>query len=320
MLDADKDRSRPVPLGRGIKDVQLLVLNRRRQLCGIGELGELYVRSPHLALGYLGGGEGNAAAFSVNPFTDNEGDRLYRTGEVGRYLADGNVEWAGRYDRRINIRGFRVELSEVETALKQHPSVSDAAVIARDFPTPESDNPKSKSGPADQNPKLDKRLVAYVVANPGGESEIEVLRCYLAARLADYMVPGYFVPLDRLPLGANGKLDYDGLPPVTESSSTSNAAAVAPRSPVEAKLCEIFSEVLGRERIGVEDNFFSLGGHSLLAAQAALRLKSAFGVGPGLRAFLAAPTVAALARWLAAVNLKAKSVAVGGGEREEIEI
>ena len=140
-------------------------------------------------------------------------------------------------------------------------------------------------------------------------------------QLADYMVPGYFVLLDRLPMGANGKLDYDALPPpVTESSGTSNAAALAPRSPVEAKLCEIFTEVLGRERIGVEDNFFSLGGHSLLAAQAALRIKSAFGVRLDLRAFLAAPTVAALARSVTTLHSQAESVAVGGGEREEIDL
>ena len=134
------------------------------------------------------------------------------------------------------------------------------------------------------------------------------------------MVPGYFVLLDRLPLGPNGKLDYDALPPVLESCAESSAAAIAPRSEVEAKLCEIFTEVLGRERIGVEDNFFRLGGHSLLAAQAAVRIKNAFGVGLELRAFLAAPTVAALARSLTSLNLNVEPVAVGGGEREEIEI
>ena len=253
---------------------------------------------------------------SLNPFTGDGRDRLYRTGELARYRPDGNVEWAGRSDRRVNIRGFRVELAEIETALKQHPTVLDAVVIARDFPTPESDNPKSQI----QNPKFDKRLVACVVASEAGESEIDVLRSYLAAKLPDYMVPGYFVLLDRLPLGPNGKLDYDALPPVLESRAQSSAAAIAPRSEVEAKLCEIFTEVLGRERIGVEDNFFRLGGHSLLAAQAAVRIKNDFGVGIELRAFLAAPTVAALARSLTSLNLNVEPVAVGGGEREEIEI
>ena len=323
-LDAADRSSRPLPLGRGIKDVQLLVLNKRRRLCGIGELGELYVRSPHLALGYVDDDQRSAAMFIASPFTGDGRDRLYRTGELARYRPDGNIEWAGRSDRRVNIRGYRVELTEIETALRQHPTVLDAVVIAKDFPTPESENlkaaPQTKSSPADQNPKFDKRLVACVVASEAGESEIDVLRSYLAAKLPDYMVPGYFVLLDRLPLGPNGKLDYDALPPVLESRAESSAAAMAPRSEVEAKLCEIFTEVLGRERIGVEDNFFRLGGHSLLAAQAAVRIKNAFGVGLELRAFLAAPTVAALARSLTSLYLNVEPVAVGGGEREEIEI
>lgn len=177
---------------------------------------------------------------------------------------------------------------------------------------------QSKSGPADQNPKLDRRLVAYVVASEEGEGEIDLLRSYLAAKLPDYMVPGYFVLLDRLPLGPNGKLDYDALLPLMESCAESSAAAIAPRSEVESKLCEIFTEVLARERIGVEDNFFRLGGHSLLAAQAAARIKNTFGVGLDLRAFLAAPTVAALARSLG--SLKVEPAPDIGAEREEIEL
>jgi len=167
---------------------------------------------------------------------------------------------------------------------------------------------------------LDKRLVAYVVANKAGESEIDVLRCYLAAKLPNYMVPGYFVLLDRLPLGPNGKLDYAALLPVMDSCAESSTAAIAPRSEVEAKLCEIFSEVLGREGLDVEDNFFRLGGHSLLAVQVAVRIKNAFGFGVDLRAFLDAPTVAALARSLTSLNLNVQPVAVGGGARQEIEI
>ena len=315
-FDASDPTSQPVPLGRGIKDVQLLVLNKHRQLCGISELGELFVRSPHLALGYMEDAERSAAMFIVNPCTGNGRDRLYRTGELGRYRPDGNVEWAGRADRRVNIRGFRVELAEIETVLKQNPMVVDAAVIAKDFSTPDFDNPTSKSRSADEDPKFDKRLVAYVVASEEGKCEVDRLRSDLAAKLPDYLVPGHFVLLDRLPLGLNGKLDCDALPPVMQSS----AAAITPGSEVETKLCEIFTEVLGRKRIGAEDNFFLLGGHSLLAAQAALRIKNAFGVGLDLRAFLAAPTVAALARSLASLNLNVKSVSVGGGEREEIEL
>ena len=126
---------RAVPLGRGIKDVQLLLLNKNGQLAGIGELGELYVRSPHLATGYIGDEKRTQEMFVINPFTNDPKDRMYKTGEVGRYLPDGNVEWAGRNDRRVNIRGFRVELEEVEAVLKQHPAVKEAAVIAREFLT-----------------------------------------------------------------------------------------------------------------------------------------------------------------------------------------
>ena len=121
----------PVPLGRGIKDVQLLLLNKNGQLAGIGELGELYVRSPHLAAGYVGDEKLTQEMFVINPFTKNPDDRMYKTGELGRYLPDGNVEWVGRNDRRVNIRGFRVELAEVESVLSQHPAVKDTAVVCK---------------------------------------------------------------------------------------------------------------------------------------------------------------------------------------------
>ena len=144
------ESTKPVALGRGIKDVQLLVLNKSGQLAGVGELGELFVRSPHLAEGYLGDEERTAQMFIINPFTKDPHDRLYRTGELGRYLTDGNVEWAGRNDRRVNIRGFRVELEEIEAVLKQHPAVRAAAVVVQDFEISPPENPK----PETRNSKL----------------------------------------------------------------------------------------------------------------------------------------------------------------------
>ena len=159
---AQVEATKTIPLGRGIKDVQLLVLNRSRQLAGVGELGEIFVRSPHLAEGYIGDEKRTKQMFMINPFTNDPNDRLYRTGELGRYLPDGNVEWAGRNDRRVNIRGFRVELEEIEIALKQHPAVKDAAVVLREVELPHSETPKSEdSGNRKskiENPKLDLRL------------------------------------------------------------------------------------------------------------------------------------------------------------------
>jgi amino acid adenylation domain-containing protein len=295
--------SRPVPLGRGIENVQLLVLNNSGQMAGVGELGQLYVRSPHLAEGYVADEARTQQMFLTNPFTNDPLDRLYRTGELGRYLADGNVEWAGRNDRRVNIRGFRVELEEIEAVLKQHPAVKDAAVVLQEVELPtakfvaseDTDNPKSKI----QTLKSAPRLVAYVVADEAQPSLVDSLPSILCARLPDYMVPSHFVVLDGLPLNPNGKIDYRSLPTTVQPLAGPVESFVAPRSDLEARLCSIFAQVLAIEQVGVNDNFFHLGGHSLLAAQAAARMKQALGVEIELRAFLESPTVAELARTVA---------------------
>jgi amino acid adenylation domain-containing protein len=313
-----------VPLGRGIKDVQLLVLNRGRQLAGVGELGELYVRSPHLAEGYIGDRKLTREKFITNPFTNDPDDRLYRTGELGRYLPDGDVEWAGRNDRRVNIRGFRVELEEVESVLKQHPTVQNAAVVLRQFElakseTPlfeDSDNPKSKI----ENPKSYVRLVAYVVADEDQQTLADLLHGYLSTRLPDYMVPAHFVILEKLPLSLNGKVDYQALPKVQDNVPGMEVSVVMPRNDIEAKLCDIFANVLGRMQVGVEEDFFRLGGHSLLAAQAAARIREAFGISFELRRFLEAPTVAGLARQIELSGGGQTSTESDKDEREEFEI
>jgi acyl-CoA synthetase (AMP-forming)/AMP-acid ligase II len=344
------DGNKTVPLGRGANDVQLLLLGASGQLAGIGELGELYVRSPHLAAGYIDDEKQTQEMFLINPFTNDGKDRMYKTGELARYLPDGNVEWACRTDRRVNIRGFRLELEEVEVVLKQHPTVREAAVIAREFDEPNSVNPKSKirTEPFDlaedqlrrsiqnpksdvygsdnpkskiHNPQSDRRLVAYVVADEEGEGLIDLLRSFLSARLPHYMVPSYFVVLDRLPLSPNGKVDYEALPAVRQSVMGQTDSFIAPRNDLEAKLCDIFSHVLGIEQVGVNANFFRLGGHSLLAAQAAARIKETFGVGLELRTFLESPTAAALARQVELLFSAGQTTEQSGkDEREEIEI
>jgi amino acid adenylation domain-containing protein len=313
----DTEANRPIPLGQGIRDVQLLLLNKNGQLSGVGELAELYIRSPHLAECYIDDEGRTKEVFITNPFTDHPNDRLYRTGELGRYLPDGNVEWAGRNDRRVNIRGFRVELEEIETVLKQHPIVRDAAVVLRKLDDGDSDNPKSKI----QNQKSDRQLVVYIVSTAeDSQSLSDLLHSYVSARLPDYMVPSHFVILDRLPLSPNGKTDYQALPPVQFSTVMEDSSDVA-QSEVEEKLSTIFAQVLSREKVGIKEDFFRLGGHSLLAAQTAARIRETFGVMLDLRAFLESPTVSGLARTVKSLLAAGQSPSPSAkDEREEFEI
>jgi amino acid adenylation domain-containing protein len=309
-----RDIGRPIPVGRGIKDVQLLLLNKAGQLAGVGELGELYVRSPHLAEAYIGHADLTARSFVQNPFTNDPMDRFYRTGERGRYLPDGNVEWAGRNDRRVNIRGFRVELEEIEAVLKQHPTVKDAAVVLQEYEIPMPENPK----PETRNPEPAQRLIAYIAADEEPQSLEDLLRSYLSTQLPDYMVPAHFVILTSLPLNPNGKIDYRALPPLQFSAEDT---ATAPRNDIEVKLQAIFAEVLGRPDIRIDDNFFRVGGHSLLAARAAVRIGDAFGFSLALATFLEAPTIISLAKKIASLLATGQtSTESDKDQREEFDV
>ena len=294
--EVDESDEAIVPLGRGVEDVQLLVLNRAGGLAGVGEAGEIYLRSPHIARGYLGDETLTRERFVTNPFTGVASDRLYKTGDLGRYLPDGNVEPLGRADQQVKIRGFRVEPSEVEAEMRKHPSVREAVVVARDF-------------------RGDKRLVGYFVADDAGggvaraprlESE---LRRRLQERFPDYMVPSYLVRLGRLPLTPTGKIDRRGLPEPSVSALDEGEEFVAPRHPVEEVLAGIWAAALGVERVGVRDNFFALGGHSLLATQVVARARAAFGVELPLRRLFERPTVAGMAEFVTAARR--------AGERDE---
>ncbi|HEX2201844.1 MAG TPA: non-ribosomal peptide synthase/polyketide synthase [Longimicrobium sp.] len=266
-----------VPLGRGIAGVQLLVRNAAGALAGVGEVGEIWLRSPHLAAGYLGDPALSASRFVANPWTEAPGDRLYRTGDLGRYRPDGEVEPLGRADQQVKVRGFRVELGEIESALAAHPAVKEAAVLAREI-----------SGG-------DRRLVAWwVPAEEGGKDPgAAVLRAHLKALLPEYMVPAAYVRLDRLPMTANGKLDRRALP--EPEAVDSDNVPTAPRTPTEALIAQAWAEVLRTDTVGVEDDFFALGGHSLLATRLLARVQSALGVALPLRALFEGPTVAELA-------------------------
>ncbi|MCP4663977.1 MAG: amino acid adenylation domain-containing protein, partial [bacterium] len=280
-----------LPLGKGIRDVELLVLSPAGRLAGVGELGEIHVRSHHLALGYLDDETLTRERFLPNPFGHDPDDRLYRTGDLGRYLPDGNVEFAGRVDHQVQIRGYRIELGEIEAVLGGHPGVRECAVALRD---------DGRGG--------ERRLAAYVVAATAERPPESELREHLIAQLPEYMVPSAFVLLDALPLTRTGKLDRRGLPePEPESPA---AGFAAPRSGEEEIVAAIWGDVLGRRQVGIHDNFFDLGGHSLVATQALSRLRDACGVELSVRKLFEAPTVAAMAAEVTKARLKEAGHAV----------
>ncbi len=271
----DGEASRPAgapPLGRPLAHARVYVVDERLRPVPTLVPGELLVGGTAVARGYLGRPDLTAARFVPDPFAS--GGRLYRTGDRVRHLPAGEIEFLGRVDRQLKIRGFRVEPGEVEGQLGLHPAVRQAVVVARE------DGPEA-------------RLVAYVVAAGEEVPEPPLLRAWLGERLPDFMVPSAFVALDRLPLNANGKVDRAALPaPVPEEER--QAGYVAPRNPFEELLAGIWEEVLGRERVGVHDSFFALGGHSILATRVIARLRDA-GVDLPLRRLFEAPTVAGLA-------------------------
>jgi amino acid adenylation domain-containing protein len=261
------------PIGRPIDNARVYVVDAALSPVPIGVPGELVLGGLPVGRGYLNRAELTAERFVESPFV--AGDRLYRTGDRCRYRADGVLEYLGRADNQVKLRGFRVELGEIEAALAQHPAVREAAVIVRE------------DTPGDQ------RLVAYVVARAATPSPAE-LREALRARLPDYMVPTAFVALDALPLTPSGKLDRRALP-APEGGLDADASA-APRGPVEEALVRIFAEVLRLPAVGARDGFFTLGGHSLLATQVISRIRAAFAVELPLRALFEAPTPAELGR------------------------
>jgi amino acid adenylation domain-containing protein len=286
---AEEDRGKALyPLGDGMPDVQLLVLNGVGRQAGVGELGEISMRSPHLALGYLGDEALTRVRFVRNPFTGREDDRLYRTGDLGRYLPDGSVEFVGRADRQVKIRGFRIELAEIEAVLEQHPGVRQCAVLARD-------DAASVSSAA---PGGDRRLVGYVVPQAMPGPAVGEMRSFLRDRLPDYMVPSTFVLLDALPLTPNGKLNLAALPAPDQVRSEPEAGSVGPRDDLERQLARIWEEVLRVQPIGIGDDFFDLGGHSLLGIRLFARIEKELGEKLPIALLFRCPTVEQLAQTL----------------------
>ncbi|MEU0842433.1 non-ribosomal peptide synthase/polyketide synthase [Streptomyces sp. NPDC005962] len=263
-----------VPIGGPLDNMRVYVLDARLRTVPPGVVGELFVAGEGVARGYLGRSGATAAAFLADPYGP-AGERMYRTGDLARRRADGTVEFVGRADHQVKVRGFRIEPGEVENVLTAHPSVADAAVVARE------DRPGVK------------RLVAYVV--PGGHRAVDgaELRTHAAAALPDYMVPSAIVLLDALPLSRNGKLDRAALP--APDHTPDRAAYVAPRDEAERRTARILAEVLGVEQVGAEDDFFVLGGDSILSIRLTSRLREAFGAEVSPRLVFSHSTVAALA-------------------------
>jgi acyl-coenzyme A synthetase/AMP-(fatty) acid ligase len=235
------------PIGRPIANTQVYILDTSLQPVPIGVPGELHIGGVALARGYLNRPELTAATFIPHPFSTEPGARLYKTGDLARYLPDGNIEFLGRLDYQVKIRGFRIELGEIESLLSHHPAIREAVVVARE----------DKPG--------DRRLVAYLRPHQQACPTSAELRSFLTQKLPDYMVPSAFVFLDALPLTANGKIDRRALPAPDQRRRELEETYVAPRSPLEELLAKVWQEVLGVERVSVYDNFFNIGGHSLLS-------------------------------------------------------
>ncbi|MBZ4423326.1 non-ribosomal peptide synthetase, partial [Myxococcus sp. RHSTA-1-4] len=275
LSEVDSREARGSDVGVPIPDLRLYVLDEHMQPVPVGVPGEMYVGGAGLGRGYLGRPELTAQRFVPDPFRSTPGARLYRSGDKARWREDGSLEYLGRLDFQVKIRGFRIELGEIEAALAQHPAVRECIVLARE------DGPGGK------------RLVAWLAAKPGQTLSVPELRDFLKARLPEYMVPSAFVPLEALPLTPNGKIDRKALP--DPEAQLAGAEYVAPRTPAEELMAGLWSQLLGVQRVGAEDNFFDLGGHSLLATQLVSRVRDVFGVELPLRDLFEAPTVAALA-------------------------
>ncbi|WP_375772564.1 non-ribosomal peptide synthase/polyketide synthase [Archangium gephyra] len=276
--------SQRLSIGRALPNAQVYVLDSRLLPVAVGVPGELYVGGAGVARGYLGQPALTAERFLPHPFSSEPGARLYRTGDKVRWLPHGELEFLGRLDEQVKLRGFRIELGEVESALRELPSVRETVVVLRE------DAPG------------DKRLVAYLVPQPGELVEPSSLRSSLLSRLPEYMVPSAFVSLEALPLTTSGKVDRKALPSPSGSGSASSSEYVAPRSDTEKRLASIWSEVLHVDLVGLHDDFMSLGGHSLLATQVISRIRSSFGVELPLRSLFESTTLQALAEQLDAAN------------------
>jgi aspartate racemase len=277
-----------VTIGRPISGTRVYILDPRGRPVPTGVAGELYAGGDGLAIGYLKAPEFTSERFVADPFSDDPGSRLYRTGDLVRWRSDGNIDFLGRTDHQVKIRGYRIELGEIEHALRQCNGVSDAVVLTR---TTDS---------------RDKQLIAYLQPASGTSPDFTTVRSELSAYLPDYAIPAAFLRVDQLPLNSHGKLDRMALPGVEAAELSAGRGHVAARTELERRLVSIWQKLLGREEIGVHDNFFEIGGHSIQAARLASEIEKLVGQRLPISALFQSPTIALLAlrlvdeRWVPA--------------------
>ena len=264
-------------IGRPLPNTVLRILDQTGKLVPVGVEGEICIGGAGLARGYRQRADLTAAKFVSDQYSATDGARIYRTGDRGRYLSDGNIEFTGRMDEQVKVRGFRIELGEIESVLREHESVIEAVVIAL------------------EDEGNEKRLAAYVVTAPETSRNISELRSHLKERLPDYMIPSAFVYLDTLPLTSHGKIDRRALPAPDAERPALAEAFVAPRTPAEKSLASIWTKLLRINRVGINDNYFELGGDSLLATQLASQVRGVFEVELPLVDLFRHPTLAELA-------------------------
>lgn len=270
-----------IPVGKAIQGAQVMILNEDMQLAEDGMIGEIYIRTPFISAGYYQDRDLTRGVFLKNPFSNNPKDIIYKTGDLGRHLSSGDIEILGRTDHQVKLRGFRVELGEIENALLKVEEVKEAVAVAKD---------DSIGG---------KYLCAYVETK-GEELNVGQLRVNLQKKLPDYMIPNYFIQMDQMPHTPNGKIDRKALP--EPKTMDTGETYIPPQNDLEVKLIDIWSQILKVDAIGVNHNFFNLGGHSLKAMQIIGLIQKEFGVAISLQKLFASPTVADLASEIAAMS------------------
>ncbi|GAA5076119.1 non-ribosomal peptide synthetase [Lysobacter panacisoli] len=283
VVAAEAGKNLDINIGRPIANTQVWILDPRGELCPLGVPGEIWIGGDGVTQGYLNRPELTSERFVDDPFSSANGALLYRTGDRGRWRADGVLEHQGRLDFQVKVRGYRIELGEIEALLAAHAQVARTVVVARE------DRPG------------DVRLVAYVVAERGASLDDAALASYLKGSLPDYMIPQHIMFLDEIPLLPNGKIDRKSLP-VPDMAVKLAGERVAPRNALERTIADAMAQVLGVAEVGVDDDFFSLGGHSLLAAQLTSRINKELGIALSLRALFDGPTVAKLARMVQGID------------------